>query len=229
MNAREMAKANPLRDIRVRQAIAYAIDREAILASLVGPGARVPKSFCYVSQFGCDQDVVQYGYDPARAKQLLAAAGFPNGVTLNLQAIRSRDWTTAVAGYLDAVGIKTTVDFIPFAAAQQRLSRNEEQLYLVDGGWFSINDTYAVLTPNFGGDDFDAVHDPAVTEAVLAAGRTTDEAARKTLYAKALARIAEQMYLLPMWTHPGITAFNSGLDFTPFFDENPRFFLARWK
>jgi peptide/nickel transport system substrate-binding protein len=229
MNARETAKPNPLRDIRVRQAVAYALDREAILKAMVGTGARVPHSFCYITQFGCEQNVAQYSHDPARAKKLLAEAGYPNGVTLDLQAIRSRDWTTAVAGQLDAVGIKTTINFIPYAAAQQRLSRNEEQLYLVDGGWFSINDTYAVLNPNFSGDDWDAAHDPAVTDAVLAAGRSNDDATRKSLYAKALARISEQMYVLPMWTHPGIVAFSNTLEFTPFFDENPRFFLTSWK
>jgi peptide/nickel transport system substrate-binding protein len=229
MNAREMGKPNPLHDVRVRQAVAYAIDREAILKSLIGTGARVPRAACYVTQFGCEQNVPQYPYDPERAKKLLAEAGYANGITLDLQAIRSRDWTTAVAGYLDAVGIKTVINFIPYAAAQQRLSRNEEQLYLVDNGWFSINDAFAALNPNFAGDDWDAAHDQAVTDAVLAAGKTNDEATRKALYSKALARIAEQMYFLPMWTHPSIAAFSSDVDYTPYFDENPRFFLTHWK
>ncbi|MFI4982044.1 MAG: ABC transporter substrate-binding protein, partial [Nevskiales bacterium] len=229
MNARDNGKPNPLRDVRVRQAVAYAIDRDAIIKSLVGTGARVPRAFCYESQFGCEQDVAQYPYDPERAKKLLADAGFANGVTLDLQAIRSRDWTTAVAGYLDAVGIKTLINFIPFAAAQQRLSRNEEQMYLVDNGWFSINDVFVGLNSNFAGDDWDSAHDQVVTDAVLAGSRTTDEAMRKAQYSKALKRIAEQMYILPMWTHPSIAAFSSSVDYTPYFDENPRFFLTRWK
>ena len=69
---------NPLTKLKVRQAIWHAIDRQAIADKLVTGGSRVPPAPCFPTQFGCDAEAaVQYDYDPAKAKQLLAEAGYP--------------------------------------------------------------------------------------------------------------------------------------------------------
>ena len=73
-------EAVPLKDVRVRQAISYAIDRKSIRDNLVGGGSRIMNSACFIDQFGCtDKGVPTYAYDPAKAKKLLAEAGYPNG------------------------------------------------------------------------------------------------------------------------------------------------------
>ncbi len=228
-NLRDMSPANPLQNLKVRQAVAHAIDRGGIVKDMIGNGASVPKAFCFPTQFGCTADVPQYDYDPAAAKKLLAEAGFSNGVPIELQAFRSRDWTDAVGGQLAAAGFKPQIDFIPYAAGQQRLSRNEMQLYLQDNGWFSINDVYAVVNSYFNGDAYDSTQDATITGWVRDAAKTTDPAQRKEIYAKILKRVAEQMYILPMWTHPNVHAYSSDLELTPYSDENPRFYLAHWK
>jgi len=228
-NLRDMSPANPLQKLKVRQAVAHAIDRGGIVKDMIGNGASVPKAFCFPSQFGCTAEVPQYDYDPAAAKKLLAEAGFPNGLPIELQAFRSRDWTDAVGGQLSAVGFKPQIDFIPYAAGQQRLARNEMQLYLQDNGWFSINDVYAVVNSYFNGDAYDSTQDATITGWVREAAKTTEPAQRKEIYAKVLKRVAEQVYMLPMWTHPNVHAYSSDLELTPYSDENPRFYLARWK
>jgi peptide/nickel transport system substrate-binding protein len=103
------------------------------------------------------------------------------------------------------------------------------QMYLQDNGWFSINDLFGVVNQYFSGDAYDAAPDPELTGWVKAAAATNDADERKALYTKVLTRIAEQVYILPMWTHPNVNAFSSDLDFTPYSDENPRFYLSRWK
>jgi peptide/nickel transport system substrate-binding protein len=228
-NLRNMSGSNPLQNLKVRQAVAHAIDRGGIVKDMIGNGASVPNAFCYPTQFGCEQNVPQYAYDPAAAKKLLAEAGLANGVAIDLQAFRSRDWTDAVGGQLEASGFKPAINFIPYANGQQRLARNEMQLYLQDNGWFSINDVYAVVNGYFNGDAYDSTQDATLTNWVREAAQTSDQALRKELYAKALRRIAEQVYILPMWTHPNVHAYSSALDIEPYSDENPRFYLARWK
>ena len=220
---------NPLQDKRVRQAIAHAIDRERIIQAMVGEGSEVPLAACFKTQFGCVQDVVQYPYDPERAKALLAEAGYASGLTLELQAFRSRDWTAAVAGFLEAVGIKTEINYLPFAAAQERMAKNEMQMYLQDQGWLSVNDVQAVLNLYFNGNDFDSAQDAELTGWVKAAATSTDPDKRKELLAKSLHRIADEAYWVSMWTHPNIYAFTSELDIPLFSDENPRFYFAKWK
>ncbi|GAA1870853.1 ABC transporter substrate-binding protein [Pseudonocardia ailaonensis] len=76
-------KNNPaLKDIRVRQALAYAIDRKALVQTKLPEGAEVATQFMPKTVAGYAADVQQYPYDPAKAKQLLADAGASN-LTLN--------------------------------------------------------------------------------------------------------------------------------------------------
>ena len=222
-------EGDPLADKRVRQAIAYAIDRQKIIDSMVGEGSSIPAAACYRTQFGCAQDVTQYGYDPEKAKALLEEAGYSDGLTLDIQAFRSSDWTAAVASYLNKVGIDTTINYIGYPAAQERLSNGSMNLYLQDNGWLSINDTAAPLNYYFSGNDYDSIRDEELTGWVKQAAASTDPAEREDLYRKALTKIADEMYWLPMWTHPNIYAFKSELDVPLFTDENPRFYFASWK
>jgi peptide/nickel transport system substrate-binding protein len=228
-NIRDKEGGNPLKDRKIREAVAHAIDRERLIVGMVGEGSTVPKAICSKVQFGCDQTVQQYAYDPELSKKLLAEAGYPDGLKLDLQATRSADWTTAVAGFLNAAGIQTEINFLTYPAAQERLSNNQSELYLLDHGFFSINDTSAALNPFFLGDNFDSVRDEELTATIKAADNTTIPAERKALFSKALNKITDQLYAFPMWTHVNIHAFNSELDFTPYPDENPRLYFAKWK
>lgn len=77
--------AKPLADVRVRQALNYATNRKAIVSALFS-GIGSPTSELTVrGGYGYDPALVTaYPYDPAKAKQLLAAAGFPHGFTLKI-------------------------------------------------------------------------------------------------------------------------------------------------
>ena len=72
----------PLDDIRVRQAIAYAIDRKAIVAFKGAGTSREAVSVIPSGYLGTDQKAPLYPYDLAKAKALLAEAGYPNGLTI---------------------------------------------------------------------------------------------------------------------------------------------------
>ena len=72
----------PLDDIRVRQAIAYAIDRKAIVAFKGAGSSREAVSVVPSGYLGTDQKAALFPYDLAKAKALLAEAGYPNGVTI---------------------------------------------------------------------------------------------------------------------------------------------------
>src|SRR5215218_4307069 len=112
---------NPLTKLKVRQAIWHAIDRKAIAEKLVTGGSRVPSAPCFPSQFGCDAEAaVTYDYDPAKAKQLLTEAGYPDGFETEMVSYVLPQWTAAVQNYLQAVGIRARVSQIQVAAAVQR-------------------------------------------------------------------------------------------------------------
>lgn len=230
-NIRDMEGGNPLQDKRVRQAIAHAIDRDTIVNEIIGQGSNVLKAPCFRAQFGCQQDVAQHPYDPEKAKALLKEAGYDHRITLDLlgNASRDRAWIEAVAGYLSRVGIKTNVQLLQYAALSERMASNKAHLVLADWGSYGINDVSALLNNFFTFTPDDMAHDEVVSNALKTAAATVDERVRLKNYDTAVKRIASELYWLPMWTNPTTYAYNSDLEFRAFPDENPRFFLVKWK
>jgi len=106
---------NPFTDKRVRQALSYAINKEAIATNLFGGYSRVLATNIGPEMFGHDPNVKPYPYDPARAKQLLAEAGYPNGFTVRFLWYPVGDFrdikpvVEALASDMDKVGIHTTL------------------------------------------------------------------------------------------------------------------------
>jgi len=115
-----MAMSNdvaPFTDKRVRQALNYAVDKEAIDKALYGGLAKPMVSPLPEAQWGFDNTMTGYPYDPAKAKQLLAEAGVPPGFKVELLAYSSprgynpagADLAVALQGYFQKVGIEADV------------------------------------------------------------------------------------------------------------------------
>lgn len=104
---------SPWSNVKVRQAAQHAIDVRALVDSLFYGEGEVTNQFIYKKHWGYNLSVVGYPYNPSKAKQLLAEAGFPNGfkTTIHYRTSPSDDQTfTAVQGYLKAVGIDAEMD-----------------------------------------------------------------------------------------------------------------------
>jgi peptide/nickel transport system substrate-binding protein len=219
----------PLADLRVRRAISYAVDRKAIAEKLIGKGSSVVDSACYPKQFGCSTDVKTYDYDPQKAKALLAEAGYPNGFDVEIYAYRQRQWIEAVDSYLSAVGIRPHLNYMAYAPVRKKVMQGE--VSILDGSWgsYSINDASAILNAFFTLSPDDMARDQEVAGWLKEAGNTVDQEQRKTLFHKALARIADQAYWLPLYVNPVAYVYSPELDFRSWPDENPRFYLTQWK
>jgi len=112
----------PTADKRVRQAIAYALDVDAIIKSVLdGKGMRVA-TMLPPMHFGYDPSLKPIKQDLAKTKKLLADAGFPQGLEITLHGPRGRyvrdaEVAEAVAGQLTKAGIRTTFrtyDFVTY-------------------------------------------------------------------------------------------------------------------
>ena len=99
----------PLADVRVRQALNYAVDvDELIKVVLAGYGQQIATMFPS-SAFGYSSSVQPYPYDPAKAKQLLAAAGYPNGFSTKMSANATNSLLLqAITGQLAKVGVQVS-------------------------------------------------------------------------------------------------------------------------
>jgi len=229
MDAAGLTGDTPLKDAKVRQAINHAIDRQAIVDALVRGKSEVVNAACFPSQFGCTKDVTGYSYDPAKAKALLAEAGYPDGFTIDFYAYRDRDYAEAMLGFLSEVGIKANLNYLKYATLRDKIRAKEVPLGFMTWGSYSINDVSAITSHFFkhGSDDL-ALNDKV--KGLLETGDTTvDAATREASYKEALQIIADEAYWVPLWSYNTNYAFSNELDFTPSSDEIPRFFTASWK
>lgn len=100
----------PTDDPRVRQALNYAVDKDAIIKSILQGYASPISSMQSSKSFGFDPNLKAYPYDPAKAKELLAAAGVAPGTSIGIDFVGTdavfREVAQAVAGYFQAVGLK---------------------------------------------------------------------------------------------------------------------------
>jgi peptide/nickel transport system substrate-binding protein len=230
MNSREDTPAAPLKDIRVRRAIAHAIDRESIVKNIVGAGARVLHTQCFPSQFGCtDEGAPRYAYDPALAKKLLAEAGFPNGLDISLFAYRERNQTEAIISNLQAVGIRANLTYSQYAAMRDQVRANKSALSHQTWGSFSVNDVSASTPVYFTFEADDITRDAEVRDLLVKGNNSVDPNVRKQAYQQALAAISERMYSVPLWSLPVFYVATRDLAFTAYPDEMVRFWEMSWR
>lgn len=117
---------SPWSNVLVRQAAEYAIDKATIATKLGGPGAVPQYQWGPIGTYAYDPTIPDRKYDPAKAKQLLAQAGYPNGfkTTLNQGATIQyvRDMELAMVDYWRAVGIDVSINQMTLATflAQSR-------------------------------------------------------------------------------------------------------------
>ncbi len=130
---------SPLRDPRVRQALSIAISRDAIVQRILQGGGRPTGQLAVEGQVGYDPTLKPPAFDPAAAKQLLAAAGYPDGFRITLHAPNNRyveDAKTvqAVAQFWSRIGVDTQVEVMPSNVFFTRAGKREFSAFLIGFG-----------------------------------------------------------------------------------------------
>ncbi len=230
MNVLPDGPSAPLRDIRVRQAINHAIDRDTMAKQLVGEGVIPINTICFPTQFGCtDEGAKRYPYDPAKAKALLAEAGFKDGLEIDLFGYRERNQTEAMVNFLRNAGIKANLKFMQYAAMRDQNRANKVAMSHQTWGSYSLNDISASVSVYFKGIDDDTAKDPEIIALLEKGDTTVDVAARKAAYKRALQLIAERAYTVPLYALTTYYVAAKELDFKTYPDELPRFSEMKWK
>lgn len=109
---------NPLKDVRVRQALYHAIDIDEIIKTIMSGQATAAVSYMPDMVNGFDDKAERYPFDPEKAKSLLAEAGYADGFPLRIDAVNDGSMnevqvSQAIASYLEKVGIDMEVNLIP--------------------------------------------------------------------------------------------------------------------
>lgn len=206
--------ANPLRDVRVRQAIACAMDRAAIVHGVWSDKARLADSLLPYGHWAAApaDSLARYPHDVERAKQLLDAAGFRpdrNGIRVRLEMKTSQDDTTRlVAQILQAqlrdAGIQLTLRASEFGTFYADVTSGRFEMYALR--WIGSNEDPDIFRYALGGDRLppkgaNRGHylNSRVDELLSHAARTTDEAVRRVDYVEAQKILSEELPVVPLW------------------------------
>ena len=196
-------QSEPLDNVEVRHAINYAIDKQAIADALYAGYATTAKNPLPPGYLGYNDDVEAYEYDPDRAKELLAEAGFEDGLEIEL-------WTMPVArpympdpetvaqiiqSNLADVGVTANIVREEWAPYLEKTAQGEHQLYML--GWSGTNgDPDYFLSSllhgsNVGSSNREFYQNDEVDELLDAAKRAIDQDERADLYAQAQELISQ--------------------------------------
>jgi len=186
----------PFEDLRVRQAVAHAINKEAIVEALYPGTGLTAKNFMPPSLWGYNDDFEDYSYNPARSRELLAEAGYPDGLKTNLWVMPvSRGYYPdpskvgeAIQADLAAAGFDAEIVTYDWGTYLAKTREGEHAMCML--GWmpdFPDPDNY--LFTFFGGGDSRWAQgrppDQHLYEVLLAAKTETDPVRREQLYYEA--------------------------------------------
>jgi glutathione transport system substrate-binding protein len=190
-----------LADVRVRQAINYAINRDIWLkVAYAGMGKPATSAIPPAVQFYAKQSDPDYRYNPEKAKALLKEAGFANGLDLKLWVTNATASVRAaqfLKQQLGAVGIRVSVTPMDSGARNAKLwgvkDPKQAEFDLYYGGWStSTGDADWALRPLFATESWVPVSynvsyysNPEADKAIAAALQTADPAKRAAAYAQA--------------------------------------------
>ncbi len=195
----------PFDDARVRQAANYAVDRQLVIDRLLGGLATPLNGLLNPQSFGFNPHLQPFGYDPAKVKSLLAAAGHPDGIDATLDIDNSqKDIGETIATMLTRAGIRTKVQLWERTTLAQVWSKpagNGREMMLRSWGDGAL-DPVGIFVPvlHSGGSGNDSGYANKQVDALLDSAEVdSDEAKRSDLYEQAQAIVREDAPLLFLW------------------------------
>jgi peptide/nickel transport system substrate-binding protein len=229
------AGKTPVTDVRVRKAIAHAIDREKIVKKLVRSEGYTVNTPMSPYHFGYDKSIEWYAYDPKKAKALLKEAGYENGFEIDLwqYADHQNLPNQASMEMLAKVGIKVNLkNYIGNTQQMAKLRRGGKVTGIGNFNWGSYNifDADAILYPFFDKESSNNyTGDEELSKWLNEARNSVDPELRAEIYKKAQKRIVDQVYWMPTFGVKRFYGVHKDLELKAGLDEVPRFQFAKWK
>jgi peptide/nickel transport system substrate-binding protein len=215
---------NPLQDARVRQALSLAIDRKAIESRVMDGIALPAAQFLPDGMAGTIPGLPVLPYDPAKARELLKQAGYPDGFSFTFHATNNRYINDArlaqvLAQFWQRIGVKVELDAMPSSVYFGR--RGKREFSVAMGGWGSdaaetllFFNTWLMSTDRergLGTSNYGGWSNARFDELAGRAKATMDDAARIKLLQEAGKVALEEMPVIPVQFESAVWAFRKSL------------------
>ena len=228
---------NPINDPKVREAMHLAIDRNAI-KQVVMRGQSIPTGVAtppFVNGWTPELDAYPEKADVAKAKELLAEAGYPDGFTITLDTpnnryINDEAISQAVVGMLGQIGIKVTLASRPITQHSPLIQNSETDFYLL--GWgvptfdsaYTFNDLIHTKEGHYGAYNPGGYSNPEVDAKIESLATEVDVEKRNATIAEIWATVQEDRVLLPIHNQVLAYAMKNNLTLAVHPENQPRMY-----
>lgn len=223
----------PLKDVKVRQAINYAIDADELLETVLnGYGTRITGP---LSKLNADYaETKDYGYDPDRAVQLIKEAGYdPKELSLTLDTPSGRypmdsHVAQAIASQLQKIGIKVNVRVNEWGKHLEKIQKRETgDMYFL--GWGPAFDAQSTIENLFTlNAPYSSFYQEDIEKKITETNQLFDQKERYTGYAEIQQLLVDQAAWVPLWQQADLYAISTSLNFSPRVDEKINVFEMSW-
>jgi peptide/nickel transport system substrate-binding protein len=214
----------PFDNVKVRQALNYAVDVNAIVKSLYfGYGTRLA-TVVDKGALGYDAGVSPYPYDPAKAKALLAEAGFPNGFDTEFDSFTGSiadhsKPAEAIVGYLQKAGVRAKQNLFEFAAfGPRRVQNKTAPLFIYSIGNAYLEPSWVLRWMTQGGLGMH-YKNPKLDEMLTRIEATDDPKKRAPQYSAVQKLIKEEAPFIFLFQADAVFGMSTRIDYTPRPDE----------
>lgn len=212
---------SPVDNVLVRQALNYAVDKQAIIDSLLLGTVEPTRGQILTDTYpGYDPDLEPYAFDPERALELLAEAGYPDGFDLQLDVpiesyVEAENISQAVAAQLAEVGVNVTIATMPLSNLLDKYvgpnADMAQSMYITQAA-----DTTGDLASNFqAASPYAYFPDQTYSDLVEAAKTNSDSTDISANWAEANEYLREQAPVLFLFPQPATYGVSTNIDWRP--------------
>lgn len=226
-------KKAPFDNVKVRQAVTYALDKESLLEGINdGIGTKID-TVIQPDGIGYTDKIATYDYNLDKAKELLTEAGYPDGFTCDIHVVSDlyAKYAQVLQSSLAEIGIKAEIKQEELSAYKVTTNGGNYDM-AVNGCSFTVMDVYeacgdSVMGSKIGDTNNTFYDDPTVNELFDKALVTVDEEELAKYYEEILIKLSEDVPIVPfIWRVRNVTC-NKDLDI-PFMDPYAFHYLENW-
>ncbi|WP_277584080.1 glutathione ABC transporter substrate-binding protein [Psychrobacillus antarcticus] len=210
----------PFDNVKVRQAVSHAIEREAIIDGVynnVGTLANVAMS---PKVFGYSEDVKAYSYDVNKAKALLKEAGFDNGIKIKLLTSDRKErinMAEVIQSQLKGIGVEVEIQVMEYGSYIQEVDSGDHQMFI--GGWGNAtgdgdyNQYNLFHSASIGSPGNHFYYQNPVIDKLIEQGRVEiDPVKREEIYKEAMQIEIDEAVYVPIRNYEHLAVYNTSVD-----------------
>lgn len=219
----------PFDDVRVRQALNYALDVKSIIAGVARGQAQAVATVIVPGSTGYDPSIEPYPYDPKRARELLAEAGYPDGIKVAFDSFTGSiaDHATlaeAIAGQISDAGFNTELNIYDNSVfGPMRANLDTAPMYAYSYGNWALDVAAIIASLNQGHTGY-YYKSAEVDDLIDQANQAVDPTERNAILSKIQQIFKDDAPYAYLYQHTAVYAKSARLNFTPREDEIMRFY-----